>query len=78
MIDPNKRAIYLTDTGAVAVVAMTAGETLEDAAAAVIPAGLPFAIVDVADLPTDRTTRNRWTIDPAALTDGVGAAVVEN
>jgi hypothetical protein len=38
-----------------------------------VPHGKPFKIVDAADIPTDRTYRNAWTVDEADLTDGVGA-----
>jgi hypothetical protein len=38
-----------------------------------VPAGKPYKIIDAADLPTDRTNRNAWTVDEADLTDGVGA-----
>ncbi|MBK5962462.1 hypothetical protein CCR97_30365 [Rhodoplanes elegans] len=37
-----------------------------------VPAGLPFRIVDAADLPVDRGDRELWTVDAADLTDGVG------
>jgi len=36
-------------------------------------AGKPYKIVDVSDIPSDRTFRNAWEIDPSILTDGVGA-----
>lgn len=32
-----------------------------------------FKIVNVADIPSDRTFRNAWEVDAATLTDGVGA-----
>jgi hypothetical protein len=38
-----------------------------------VPAGKPFKIIDGADAPSDRTFRNAWEVDPAILTDGVGA-----
>lgn len=38
-----------------------------------VPAGVPFKIVDAADIPADRQWRNAWTVDPQELTDGVGA-----
>jgi hypothetical protein len=34
---------------------------------------LQYKIVNVADVSTDRTFRNAWTIDDSELTDGVGA-----
>ena len=38
-----------------------------------VPAGLPYKIVDAAEIPQDRSQRNSWTVDDADLTDGVGA-----
>jgi len=38
-----------------------------------VPAGVPYKIVSVDDIPADRTFRNAWDIDAALLTDGVGA-----
>lgn len=37
-----------------------------------VPAGKPYKIVDAADIPTDRSQRNAWTVDDADLTDGIG------
>ena len=36
------------------------GLTIEEIAAKDVPVGKPFKIVDVADIPTDRTFRNAW------------------
>jgi hypothetical protein len=44
----------------------------EDIAQKVVPTGKPYKIVDVADIPSDRTLRDAWTVDEATLTDGVG------
>jgi hypothetical protein len=73
----NKRIIYPTSKGGVAVI-IPAPETLERYSIEAIalkdvPAGKPFAIVDASDIPADRTFRAAWTIDAAALTSGVGA-----
>ena len=38
-----------------------------------VPAGLPYAIVDVSEIPSDRTFRAAWEINKALLDDGVGA-----
>lgn len=37
-----------------------------------VPTGVPFKIVDVVDIPTDRTFRAAWSVDTDLLTDGVG------
>lgn len=39
-----------------------------------VPFGRPYKVVDMAELPQDRSNRNVWTVDDAILTDGVGAA----
>ena len=58
----NSRIIYPTDDGGVAVIVPAAecGLTIEAIAAKDVPFGKPFKIVDVADIPTDRTFRNAW------------------
>lgn len=59
-----QRIIYTTDEGGVAVVIPTpeALETMsiEEIAAKDVPAGKEFKIVDVSDIPEDRTFRNAW------------------
>lgn len=58
----NQRIIYPNDEGGVAVIipAPDCGLTIEQIAAKDVPQGKPFKIVDVADIPTDRTFRNAW------------------
>lgn len=58
----NQRIIYPTDDGGVAIIipAPDCGLTIEEIAAKDVPEGKPFKIVDVADIPTDRTFRNAW------------------
>lgn len=57
----NQRIIYPTDDGvAIIVPAVECGLTIEDLAAKDVPEGKEFKIVDVADIPTDRTFRNAW------------------
>ena len=72
-----QRIIYPTNDGGVAVI-VPAPETLEQygieaIALKDVPAGKPFKIVDTADVPSDRTFRDAWEVDPATLTDGVGS-----
>jgi hypothetical protein len=69
----NQRIIYPTDDGGVAVIIPAdCGLTIEQIAAKDVPAGKPFKIVDAADIPSDRSDRDAWTVDEADLTDGIG------
>jgi hypothetical protein len=57
----NQRIIYPNDDGGVAVIIPAdCGLTIEEIAAKDVPVGKPYKIVDVADIPTDRTFRNAW------------------
>jgi hypothetical protein len=57
----NSRIIYPTDDGGVAVIIPAdCGLTIEEIAAKDVPVGKLYKIVDVADIPTDRTFRNAW------------------
>ncbi len=60
----DKRIIYPTDEGGVAILIPSpeylADHTIDELAAKDVPAGKPYKIVDVADIPTDRTFRNAW------------------
>jgi len=58
----NKRIIYPTDGGGVAVIvpAPDCGLTVEEIAAKDVPAGKSYKIVDVSDIPSDRTFRGAW------------------
>ena len=71
------RIIYKNDDGSVAVIIPTpealALYGIEAIAAKDVPAGKPYRIVSEADIPSDRSQRNAWTVDDADLTDGVGA-----
>lgn len=69
----DKRIIYQTDEGGVAVIIPAeCGLTVEQIAAKDVPTGKPYKIVDVADIPTDRSERDAWSVDENDLTDGVG------
>jgi hypothetical protein len=71
-----QRIIYKTIDGGVAVL-IPAPEclqtrTIEEIAQKDVPTGVPYKIVDVADIPSDRTFRSAWEVvidEP----DGVGA-----
>lgn len=69
------RIIYQNDAGGVSVIIpyLGSGLTVEEIAAKDVPTGLPYKIVDAADVPSDRNERDLWAVDEADLTDGVGA-----
>lgn len=59
----NSRIIYPNDEGGVSVIipAAECGLSIEEIAAKDVPHGKPYKIVDVADIPSDRTFRSAWT-----------------
>ena len=61
----NQRIIYPNDEGGVAVIVPSPNceLTIEQIAAKDVPAGKPFQIVNVEDIPADRTFRNAWTYE---------------
>ena len=73
----NQRIIYQNDEGGIAILTPAPEclqfHTIEEIAAKDVPAGKPYKIVSVDDIPSDRTFRNAWTVNEADLTDGVGA-----
>jgi len=60
----NQRIIYPNNDGGVSILIPTeeylADHTIEELAEKDVPAGKPYKIVDVSDIPTDRTFRNAW------------------
>jgi hypothetical protein len=57
----NQRILYPTDEGGVAIIVPAdCGLTIDEIALKDVPEGKPFKIVDVSDIPTDRTFRNAW------------------
>ena len=54
--------IYPNDEGGVSVIipAPECGLTIEEIAAKDVPSGKSYKIVDVTDIPSDRTFRNAW------------------
>ena len=58
----NQRIIYPTDDGiAIIIPASDCELTIEEIAAKDVPEGKPYKIVDVADIPSDRTFRAAWS-----------------
>jgi hypothetical protein len=58
----SQRIIFPNDEGGVSVIVPTAecGLTIQQIAAKDVPMGKPYKIVDVSDIPSDRTFRNAW------------------
>jgi hypothetical protein len=60
----NKRIIYKTTDGGVAIIVPTQEyletHTIEELALKDVPANTPYKIVDVSEIPNDRTFRNAW------------------
>lgn len=56
------RIIYPTPEGGVAVIIPTGELPLEEVAAKDVPEGVPYQIVDEADIPSDRYFRNAWVM----------------
>lgn len=58
----DKRIIFPSDEGGVVIIvpAPECGLTIEEIAAKDVPAGKPYKIIDVADVPIDRTFRDAW------------------
>jgi hypothetical protein len=57
----NERIIYPTDDGVAIIIPADCGLTIEEIAAKDVPQGKEYHIVDVSEVPTDRTFRNAWT-----------------
>lgn len=55
-----KRIIYPTEDGGVAIVIPTSELSIEEVARKDVPAGVPYKIVDLSDIPSDRTFRAAW------------------
>jgi len=59
----DKRIIFPNDDGGVSVIVPSdnCGLSVEDIARKDVPTGKAYQIVDVADVPSDRSFRNAWT-----------------
>lgn len=70
----DERIIYPNDDGSISIIipSPNCGLEIEDIAKKDVPAGLPYKIIDVSDIPTDRTFRNAWEAD---MTDPDGYGI---
>jgi hypothetical protein len=58
----SERIIYPNNEGGVSIIvpASNSGLTIQEIAAKDVPIGKPYKIVDVSDIPSDRTFRAAW------------------
>lgn len=68
--------IYKQENGGLSIILPTeeavALHGIEAVAVKDVPSGKPYKIIDAAEIPTDRSMRDAWTVDDVDLTDGVG------
>lgn len=58
----DKRIVYQNDEGGISIIVPAECDlTIEEIATKDVPQGKEYHIVDVSDIPTDRTFRNAWT-----------------
>jgi hypothetical protein len=60
----NPRILYPTPDGGVAIIIPTGELPIEEVAKKDVPMGVSYAIVDVTDVPDDRTFRDAWEYQP--------------
>ena len=58
-----QKIIYQLPGGGVAVLRITGELSFEDCCKKDVPAGVPYLIVDAADVPADRSFRAAWEAD---------------
>ena len=75
----NQRIIFKNNNGSISIIIPTPdclqSHTIKEIAAKDVPLGKPYKIVDVSEIPSDRTFRDAWDIDESELIDGVGGAI---
>ncbi len=61
-ITQNTRIIYRKDDGGVAIVTPIPSPetTLEEAIERTVPPGVPYRVIDVSELPSEKKYRNAW------------------
>ena len=73
-----ERIIFENDEGGVSIIVPSPAAlrtyTIQEIAAKDVPSGKHYAIVPTEEIPSDRTFRDAWEVDEAALVDGVGNA----
>jgi len=68
----NTRIIYKNPEGGIAIIVPTGELSVEETAKKDVPgSGTPYWIVDVSEIPEDRSFRNAWDIDDSIEPTGV-------
>ena len=68
----NQRIIYSNPDNSVAVIIPTGELSVEATAKKDVPTGTPYWIVDVSEIPSDRTDRDAWELVDMPEPDGYG------
>lgn len=69
----DKRIVFQQQGGSVSIMVPCAcGMSVQEIGQKDVPAGVPFWIVDAASIPTDRTFRDAWGLDTAAMGEPSG------
>lgn len=71
------KIVFLNSDGSIGIIHPTAEAlaimTMQEIARKDVPTGLSYKIIQDNEIPSDRTFRDAWTVDPSTLIDGVGA-----
>jgi hypothetical protein len=65
------RIIFQNESGGVSVIIPTGELPIEHVARKDVPAGIPYLLINAADIPADRTFRGAWEAD-FSTPDGYG------
>ena len=68
----NQRILYSNPDNSVAVIIPTGELSVEATAKKDVPTGTPYWIVDVSEIPSDRTDRDAWELVDMPEPDGYG------
>jgi len=61
------RIIFQNESGGVSVIIPTGELSIEEVAAKDVPEGVAYEIVDIADIPSDRTFRDAWVMGDCCI-----------
>ena len=62
-----KRIIFQNESGGVSVIIPSGELSIEQVAKKDVPAGVPYEIVDVSEVPSDRTFREAWVMGDCCI-----------